>query len=318
MGRLCQGVGKGEKGDKKQRVAGTDTFRTIKFVDIPRDRRRDIAHVRVVCEVRPGKDDPNQTRITVAGGNIQCSYDIGTPTASLDLVKLMLNSVLSRPGAKFACLDAKNFYLQTPEMEKKEYVRIKYADVPQEFRDEYDLPSFEHKGWVYFEVVRGAYGLPQSGKLANDLLRKRLNKAGYFEAPTTPGLWRHTWRPVQFVLIVDDFGVEYVGKQHADHLLAVLNEHYEMSTDWEGKKFAGVHLAWNYAKRHQDRSCRLTMDGYIKDLLFREGHKMPAKPQHSPHKHREIVYGAKQQFAPADDASPPPSTMRVSNGCSAS
>ena len=84
---------------------------------------------------------------------------------------------------------------------------------------------------MYFAVVRGAYGLPQSGKLANDLLRTRLNAAGYFEAPTTPGLWRHEWRPVQFVLVVDDFGVEYVGKQHARHLLGVLNKHYKMSED---------------------------------------------------------------------------------------
>ena len=182
----------------------------------------------MVCEVRPQKDDPNRTRITVAGSNIHFPGDVGTPTASLDLVKLLLNSVLSRRGEKFACFDAANFYLQTPEMARKEYVRIKYADIPAEVRDEYHLDDFVHNGWVYYEVVRGAYGLPQSGRLANDLLRERLNKAGYREAPTTPGLWRHDWRPIQFVLIVDDFGVEYVGKKHADHLLAVLNEHYDM------------------------------------------------------------------------------------------
>ena len=261
MGRLCQGVGKGEQGPNKQRVKGTDTFRVTKYEDIPHDRRRDIAHVRVVCEVRPQKEDPNRTRITVAGGNIKCDFDIGTPTASLDLVKLMINSVLSRPGAKFACFDAGNFYLQTPEMERKEYVRIKYADIPQEFRTEYNLDAYVRDKWVYFEVVRGAYGLPQSGKLANDLLRKRLNAAGYHEAPTTPGLWRHTWRPVQFVLIVDDFGVEYVGKQHADHLVNVLKEHYDMTEDWEGKKIAGIDMTWNYAPRHKDRTCRLSMEG---------------------------------------------------------
>ena len=35
----------------------------------------------------------------------------------------------------------------------------------------------------------------------------------------------------RLVLIVDDFGVEYVGRKHADHLLAVLNQHYEISED---------------------------------------------------------------------------------------
>ena len=64
--------------------------------------------------------------------------------------------------------------------------------------------------------------LKKSGKLANDLLPTRLEKAGYYEAATTPGLWKHTWRPIQFALIVDDFGVEYVGEQHANHLARVL------------------------------------------------------------------------------------------------
>ena len=114
-----------------------------------------------MCEVRPQKKDPNRTRITVAGSNIHFPGDVGTPTASLDLVKLMVNSVLSRPGAKFACFDAANFYLQTPEMARKEYVRVKYADIPHEFREEYGLEAYKHNGWVYFEVVRGAYGLPQ-------------------------------------------------------------------------------------------------------------------------------------------------------------
>ncbi len=50
----------------------------------------------------------------------------------LDLVKLMINSVLSQKGAKFACFDAANFYLQTPEMERKEYVQKKYLGIPKE------------------------------------------------------------------------------------------------------------------------------------------------------------------------------------------
>ena len=141
---------------------------------------------------------------------------------------------------------------------------------------------------MYFAVVRGAYGLPQSGRLSNDLLLKRLTVAGYHEAATTPGLWRHVWCPVQFVLIVNNFGVEYVGRKHANNLLRVLNQHYEMVEDWEGKNFAGIDLRWNYAERHSKRTCRLSMNDYTSDLLFREGHKAPAKPQLSPYQHRII------------------------------
>ena len=189
-------------------------------------------------------------------------------------------------------------------MARSEYVRIKLSDIPQEVIDEYNLLPRVHNGWVYYEVVRGCYGLPQAGKLANDLLRKRLDKAGYYEAATTPGLWRHKWRPIQFVLIVDDFGVEYVVKQHAQYLLDVLRKNYEMTTDWDGAKFAGVDLDWNYAANHSERTCRLSMEGYIECVLRKYGHPMPTKSQHTPHKHHDIIYGAVEQLTPEEDSSP--------------
>ena len=57
--------------------------------------------------------------------------------------------------------------------------------------------------------------------MVNRQLRERLEKEGHYEARTTPVLWRHKWRPIQFSLVVDDFGVEYVGKQHAEHLATI-------------------------------------------------------------------------------------------------
>ena len=65
-------------------------------------------------------------------------------------------------------------------MERSEYARIKLSVIPQENIDEYNLLDYEHNWWIYFEIVLGCYGLPQSGRLANDLLCKRLNKEGYF------------------------------------------------------------------------------------------------------------------------------------------
>jgi hypothetical protein len=45
-------------------------MRPIMFHDIPHDRKGDIAHTRVVCEVCPTKADPNRTRITIGGNTI--------------------------------------------------------------------------------------------------------------------------------------------------------------------------------------------------------------------------------------------------------
>ena len=50
----------------------------------------------------PDKEDSNRTRITVAGNRVYYPGDVATPTGSLELVELIINSVLSRRGAKLA------------------------------------------------------------------------------------------------------------------------------------------------------------------------------------------------------------------------
>ena len=84
---------------KKQIIKGTGTFQFICFNDITFEKRKDIFHTRVVCEYCPENDDPNRTRITIVYGHILVTFDVSTPTGSLELVKLMINSVLSRQNA---------------------------------------------------------------------------------------------------------------------------------------------------------------------------------------------------------------------------
>ena len=190
-------------------------------------------------------------------------------------------------------------------MEQSEYVRIKLSDIPPEFIEEYNITQSVQNGWIYFGILRGCYGLPQSGRIANDLLRTCLEKAGYYEAATTPGVWIHKWRPIQFVLIVDDFGIEYVGKQHALHLPKILEQNYEITTDWEGRKFSVIEPAWDYNDQHANIACRISMYGYIEKVLLKYGQPRPSKSHLSPHKHREVIYGAKEQLTPKDDKSSP-------------
>ena len=124
------------------------------------------------------KIDPNRTRITIGGNRITFPGDVGTPTASLELAKLVFNSILSRPVAKFITFDICNFYLQTP-LDRPEYVRFRLSDIPEKFFQDYNLLAYTRDGWVYFEILRGVYGLPESGMLSNNTLEQCLNKAGY-------------------------------------------------------------------------------------------------------------------------------------------
>ncbi|KAL7483782.1 hypothetical protein ACHAW6_009425 [Cyclotella cf. meneghiniana] len=105
-------------------------------------------------------------------------------------------------------MDISNFYLMTP-LKCPEYLLVKLADLPNEIINEYQLHKVVNaKGMVFIEVNKGMYGLPQACLLANKLLEKRLNQKGYFQSKVVPGLWKHMTQPIQFTLVVNDFGIK--------------------------------------------------------------------------------------------------------------
>ena len=63
--------------------------------------------------------------------------------------------------------------------------------IPRSFIEKYNLMSKVKNGYVNCEIVCGMYGLPQAGKLANDLLKELLLEKDYFEVDHTPGLFKH-------------------------------------------------------------------------------------------------------------------------------
>ena len=192
------------------------------------------------------KEDPNWTSITIGGNSIDYPDDCGTKTGSLELVKLIINSVCVclQPGAQLMTMYLGNFYRGTL-LDCQEYVCMKVSTIPQEFIEEHNLLQFSHNRWVYFECNKGMYELKQAGKLSIDLLAEQLRLHGYYQCAITPGLWWHKWQQVMFVLIVDNFGVEYVCKADADHLHQALQQLYKVTTDWTGSKFSGINIQWD-------------------------------------------------------------------------
>jgi hypothetical protein len=111
-------------------------------------------------------------------------------------------------------------------------MKMMLSGFPEEIVDNYNLDALAIDGWIYIEIRKGMYGLKQAGLLANHLLQTRLAPFGYYPARHTPGLWLHKTWPIAFSLVVDDFAVKYVGKQHTDHLRNALLKTYELTTDW--------------------------------------------------------------------------------------
>ena len=185
-------------------------------------------------------------------------------------------------------------------MNEYEYMTIPLSSLPQHTVVQYDLNKHAQNGQVYLKMWRAIYGLPQAGALANNQLKNFLAPTGYYTFAHTPGIWRHTTRLIQFSLVVDYFGVKYVGKYHWGHLLRSLRKHYASVTeDREGTLYCGITLEWNYAKCWVD----ILMPGYIKKLRQRYQHDAPKKPQHIPYRAQPKIYGAAAQDSiPTDDS----------------
>jgi hypothetical protein len=96
-------------------TVGTNTIFFLsphKIRRIPKDRT--VTYTCIVIDHRPQKDDPNCVRITVSGNLIDYPYELTTQTANMVSSKIMWNSVISTPNAKFGGTDIKNMYHKRP------------------------------------------------------------------------------------------------------------------------------------------------------------------------------------------------------------
>jgi hypothetical protein len=165
LGRLVQGM--------PGQVMGTDTIFVIPKDKVPRARAKDTTYSLITCLIRPEKiKEPNRTRLVAGGDRVHYPFNAGTPTANQRTVKLLINSVISTPGARFFMMDIKNFYLCMP-MTRYEYMQLKLTNTPEDVNAHYHLLDIATPdGYVYCKIRQGIYGLPQAGIIMQELLAK--------------------------------------------------------------------------------------------------------------------------------------------------
>ena len=125
----------------------------------------------------------------------------------------------------------------------------------------YNLLSLEKDGWVYIEIQKGMYGLTQAVFLVTKPLEKRLSRHHYFPVQYTPGLWKHTWRPVT----IGVFSTQETPHKYIYRHAQVLHVHQHMS---------GIHRMFD-----PPRDCvlwRRIYQGTLAQLLLREDPLTPS------------------------------------------
>jgi hypothetical protein len=263
--------------------------------------RQKVTYARTVAAIRTGKEEQKRVRITVGGDRLDYPGETSTDTASLDTTKLLINSVLSTPGARMGAIDIPNFYIHN-DLKEYQYMRFHISMIPQEIIDGYNLNDIvESDGWCYAEIRKVMYGLKESGFIANQELKIVLAKAGYAPTKFTPGLYTHKTRPIAFSLVVDDFGVKYVNKDNMDHLVKTIGKRYPIKVDWKAEYYLGITIKWDYV----NRTATLSMPGYVKEALLEFQHESTNGVKfNSPSPYTPPVYGKKQQMTKLDQTNP--------------
>ena len=108
------------------------------------------------------------------------------------------------------------------------------------------------------------------------------------------------WRPIDFTLVVDDFGVGYEDNEHALHVLQTLHQYYEaISVDWTFTLYCGITIKWAY----RQQTCELSMPGYVQQTInkFQYGITSPNKAPDTPHPYKATKKQGLHMTPPMDD-----------------
>ena len=121
---------------KDEKIKGTNTIFFKSYDELPKDRKA--TYLNMVVDYRPQKTDPERVRWTVGGNLVFYPGIVSTPTADSTIAKMIFNSTISTPGARFYCFDISNFYLGTP-ISRYEYMTVPVWAIPDRILDEYNL-----------------------------------------------------------------------------------------------------------------------------------------------------------------------------------
>ena len=120
-------------------------------------------------------------------------------------------------------------------------MRIPLSSFPEHIIKQYNLREKALNGYVYVDIRRSIYGFLQSGSITNKGLKVNLAPHGYFEVALTLGLWRHITRLISFSLVLNNFGVKYIYKADADHLIDALKNTMKYLKTGQGYYTAASH-----------------------------------------------------------------------------
>lgn len=277
-----------------------DEWKAMEFIPYSELPAGAITHIwNAIPSVKTDADDNLTLRIRgcVNPHGSTSDQDVAALTAALQPIKLLLNKTVSEDRF-WSTADIKDFYLHTL-LGQPEFMKIPFKCIPEATREQYGLHAMygSTDGCALVRVKAALFGLPQSGKLAQDELIPRLVAAGYHPLPNTPMCFANESKSVIFALVVDDFGISATSPEAKDHLLQTLREHYPITDDPLGRKFLGMRVEHD----RQQRTLTISMPGYVQQACERFKISAPSKLTETPLPYNRPNYGQAIQLPVTDE-----------------
>ena len=144
---------------------------------------------------------------------------------------------------------------------------------------QYYFRSKVNNGFIYLEIRRRIYGLPQADMLANKYLKYKLAPHGYYEVPHTPGLWKHISYPVQFSLVVNNLASSMSERNMSTTSSVPSRENLPSANIGKEPCIMSFHSNGIMKKVGYNLAFQDTSKRYYKNKIKPE----PPKPQHAPY-----------------------------------
>ena len=139
-------------GEEITRLFESHTMKLRHRHTIPANKKPAYYIPQVRTKIKSGNLD-YRVRGTIGGNRVDYDGDTAAHTASMQLIKILLNSVVS-DGAKFMTADIKDFYLGTP-LPSPEYMCIELNDIPEDVIEK----SYAHNNAVVVEAFMAYHRL---------------------------------------------------------------------------------------------------------------------------------------------------------------
>ena len=113
----------------KEHIKGVNSIKFIKNKLFP--KHKTVTYAIFVSDIRPQIDEPRRMRFTAGGKILEYDGENITETSGLETTKILVDSVISTPEARFGCFDIRKMYRNT-KLPSHNYMIIHVRTIPQE------------------------------------------------------------------------------------------------------------------------------------------------------------------------------------------